>query len=269
MPMLARRAAQDDSSSRSTPVRPVSGSRRVGDCTRLPAQSPSEASERQGRCRRGAESSTIVGISVIPRPAATRPCLPSHCVDSMTIFGSKPAIAAALRSAVATVLPRPSIQVSSCRSASSRSGLSASGCERDIATYSGSSISGSTSSSSLSSPSESDTTATSSSPEHSIVASSGERASTRLRQHLVMDAIELGHRQGDQRRVGGRERADPQPAAVEPRQRLELMLGGGEPVEDHIGVLDQQLARRGQADAARAALDQPGPGFRLERRDLA
>ena len=109
----------------------------------------------------------------------------------------------------------------------------------------------------------------SSSPAHSIAASSGRARLDEVQADLVMRAVELRHRQRDQRRVRGRERADPQPAAVEARERLELVLGGGEPVEDHVGVLDQQLAGRGQPDAARAALDQPGPGLGLERRDLA
>src|SRR5215207_3549285 len=84
-----------------------------------------------------------------------------------------------------------------------------------------------------------------------------------------MFAIKRGECERDQRRVGRWEGADAEAAAVEAGQRLELMLGGGEPVEDDLGVLDQQLAGRREPDPAGAALDQARAGLGLERRDLA
>ena len=73
----------------------------------------------------------------------------------------------------------------------------------------------------------------------------------------------------DQRRVGGRGRAEVEAAALERGERVELALGGGQPVEDRVGVADQHLARLGEADAAGGALDEPGAGLGLERGDLA
>ena len=60
-----------------------------------------------------------------------------------------------------------------------------------------------------------------------------------------------------------------QAAALELGERLELALGRGEAVEDHVGVADEQLAGLGQAHPAGGALDQARAGLGLERRDLA
>jgi hypothetical protein len=43
---------------------------------------------------------------------------------------------------------------------------------------------------------------------------------------------------------------------------------GLEPAEDHVGMLDEHLARLGQHDAAGTALQQPYAGLALERGDL-
>ena len=79
---------------------------------------------------------------------------------------------------------------------------------------------------------------------------------------------ERGDRERRERGAGGRERAEAQATGVELGERLELGLGGGEPAEDHLRVLDQQLARGRQADAARGAVDQPCARLGLERGDL-
>ena len=66
-----------------------------GERDRAPRRSgPSERSTMSSRTF----ASASVGISVTPTPAATSPCLPSHCADSKQIFGSKPAALAARRS---------------------------------------------------------------------------------------------------------------------------------------------------------------------------
>ena len=96
------------------------------------------------------------------------------------------------------------------------------------------------------------------------------------RERLVEPQLDLGvrlveraHRERDQRGVGGRGRADVQAAALERAERLELALGRGQAVEDHVGVADEQLAGLGEAHAAGGALDQARAGLGLERGDLA
>src|SRR5919108_90658 len=59
----------------------------------------------------------------------------------------------------------------------------------------------------------------------------------------------------------------PAPAA-KARDRLGPRLGLGQPAEDVVGMAYDRLAGLGQADAARAALDEHGAGLALERRDL-
>ena len=51
-------------------------------------------------------------------------------------------------------------------------------------------------------------------------------------------------------------------------ERRQRGLGGLEPAEDHVGVLDEDLARLGQHDPAGTALQQPHAGLALERGDL-
>ena len=58
-------------------------------------------------------------------------------------------------------------------------------------------------------------------------------------------------------------------AAGQRVERLELVLGGGQAVEDRVGVADEQLAGLGQAHAAGRALDEARAGLGLERGDLA
>ena len=53
-----------------------------------------------------------------------------------------------------------------------------------------------------------------------------------------------------------------------PAIAAERRLGGLQPREDALGVADERLARRGQADPARVALEQRHAGFGLERGDL-
>src|SRR5215218_829617 len=84
-----------------------------------------------------------------------------------------------------------------------------------------------------------------------------------------MRVVEGADGERDQRRVRGRGRADAQPAALELRQRLELALGGGEAIEDRVGVAHEELTGLRQAYAARRALDEARARFGLERRDLA
>ena len=60
-----------------------------------------------------------------------------------------------------------------------------------------------------------------------------------------------------------------QAAALERAERVELALGGGQPIEDRVGVADEQLARLREPDAAGGALDEPRAGLGLERGDLA
>ena len=79
---------------------------------------------------------------------------------------------------------------------------------------------------------------------------------------------EARDRLGHDRRPGARERGQPQAPAAEARDGLELGLGVGQPGEDRVGVLDERAAGVGQADAARVALDEAGPGLALERGDL-
>ena len=69
-------------------------------------------------------------------------------------------------------------------------------------------------------------------------------------------------------RARGRERGHPQVPAPQVGERRERRLGRLEPAEDHLGVLDERLARLGEHDAARPALEQPRAGLALERGDL-
>ncbi len=79
---------------------------------------------------------------------------------------------------------------------------------------------------------------------------------------------EVADRERHQRRAGGLEGGHPQAAAAQAGDRLQLGLGLGQARDDDLGVADQRLAGLGQAHAARAALDQDGPGLALERGDL-
>ena len=79
---------------------------------------------------------------------------------------------------------------------------------------------------------------------------------------------EGGDRQRHQRRGGGLERGQPQAAAAQAGDRLQLGLGLGEPGEDRVGVAHERLAGLGQPDAARVALDERAAGLALERGDL-
>ena len=77
---------------------------------------------------------------------------------------------------------------------------------------------------------------------------------------------------GDRRRQhgcpGGGERGEPDPAAAHAGDGVELGLGGGEPREHDLGVIDQRAAGVGEEDAPAGAVDERGAGRLLERGDL-
>jgi hypothetical protein len=79
---------------------------------------------------------------------------------------------------------------------------------------------------------------------------------------------EGGDRERHQRRGGGLERGEPQPAAAQAGDRLQLGLGLAEAGEDGVGVADECLAGLGQPDPAGVALDERSAGLALERGDL-
>ena len=60
----------------------------------------------------------------------------------------------------------------------------------------------------------------------------------------------------------------PHAAAAHSAHRLELRLGGRQPREHDLGVLDERAAGVGEAHAAAAAVDERGAGLLLERGDL-
>jgi hypothetical protein len=78
------------------------------------------------------------------------------------------------------------------------------------------------------------------------------------------------HRDGrrNQRRPRGREGGEAHAPAAQPRDRLELGLGGRDAGENRLGVLDQRAPGVGQAHATRAAVEQRRPRLALERGDL-
>ena len=83
-----------------------------------------------------------------------------------------------------------------------------------------------------------------------------------------MLGAEGGDRERHQRRGGGLEGREPQAAAAQPGDRLQLGLSLGQAGEDRVGVADQRLAGLRQPDPARVALDERAAGFALERGDL-
>ena len=83
-----------------------------------------------------------------------------------------------------------------------------------------------------------------------------------------MLGAEGGDRERHQRGGGGLERGEPQAAAAEAGDRLQLRLGLGEAGEDGVGVADERLAGLGEPDPARVALDERAAGLALERGDL-
>jgi hypothetical protein len=74
-----------------------------------------------------------------------------------------------------------------------------------------------------------------------------------------------GREQGE----GGEEGAEPDPAAAQPGQLGQLLLGQGQPVQDGPGVLGQQPAGLGGAGAGATPADQLGAGLALQQGDLA
>ena len=81
----------------------------------------------------------------------------------------------------------------------------------------------------------------------------------------------LGEARERLRHAGGeraREGADVQLARDVARELLELARGELEPVGDHVGVRQQQLAGGRELQAARPAVEQPRARLALERGDL-
>ena len=74
----------------------------------------------------------------------------------------------------------------------------------------------------------------------------------------------LRHARGER----ARERADAQLARRVARELLELARGELEPVGDHVGVREQQLAGGRERQPAGPALEQPRARLALERGDL-
>ena len=85
---------------------------------------------------------------------------------------------------------------------------------------------------------------------------------------LRMAAVEHGHGLRHERGAGALEAGEPQPAAAQPGDRGQLLLGGVQAAEDRVGVLHERATGVGQAHAAGAALDEPGAGLALERRHV-
>ena len=83
-----------------------------------------------------------------------------------------------------------------------------------------------------------------------------------------MRGAERRDRERHDRGGGGLERGEPQAAAADAVDGLQLGLGLGEPRHDRVGVPHERLARLGEADAARVALHERAAGLALERRDL-
>ena len=79
---------------------------------------------------------------------------------------------------------------------------------------------------------------------------------------------EARDRLGHDRRPGAREGGQPQAAAAQAGDGLQLGLGVGQAGEDRVGVLDQRAAGVGQAHPARVALHEGRAGLALEGGDL-
>jgi hypothetical protein len=71
-----------------------------------------------------------------------------------------------------------------------------------------------------------------------------------------------------QARAAARERRQAHPAGAQPGDRRDVLLGGGHPGQDRVGVGGQHLAGLGQAGPAAAAADQRGAGLPLQLPDL-
>jgi hypothetical protein len=86
--------------------------------------------------------------------------------------------------------------------------------------------------------------------------------------HLGVAAREQRHgrrKQGRPRRGKG---GHAYPPAAHAGNRLQLRLGGGQPGDHHLRVLDQRTAGVGERDPAAAAVDERGAGLLLEGGDL-
>ena len=82
--------------------------------------------------------------------------------------------------------------------------------------------------------------------------------------HLGVAAVEHGHGLRHERGAGALEAGEAQPAAAQPGDGGQLLLGRVQAAEDRVGVLHERAAGVGEAHAARAALDEPGAGLALE-----
>ena len=86
--------------------------------------------------------------------------------------------------------------------------------------------------------------------------------------HVGVALVEGRHGARHQRGAGALEAGEAQPAAAQPGQRGQLLLGVLDPAQDRLGVRHQRSARVGEAHAARSALEQGGAGLTFQRRHL-
>ena len=73
---------------------------------------------------------------------------------------------------------------------------------------------------------------------------------------------------GDERRNGGGEAGEPQPATSQAGDLSQFLLRLIQTGEHRLGVPHEGTAGVGEADGTHATLDQPGPGLALEGGDL-
>jgi hypothetical protein len=83
-----------------------------------------------------------------------------------------------------------------------------------------------------------------------------------------MAAAELGDGQRHQRRAGSGKRRQPHAAAPQARDRLELGLRRGQPIQDRLGVLGQRPTGVGQSHPAGTPLQKRRAGLALQGGDL-
>jgi hypothetical protein len=81
-------------------------------------------------------------------------------------------------------------------------------------------------------------------------------------------AAKLGDRGRQEARERTAEGGDAQAPGAQPAERVELCLGGGDVLEDRLGMLDQQAAGIGERDRSHGAVEQRELHLVLECRDL-
>jgi hypothetical protein len=90
-----------------------------------------------------------------------------------------------------------------------------------------------------------------------------------LHRELGQPGLGEGAHLGGELGEGGEEGAQADPAAAQPGQLGQLLGGQGQPVEDGVGVLDQQPAGLGRPDPLAGAAQQLGAGLAFQQGDLA